>query len=337
MIELRHVTKKYGDHLAIEDLCATLETGRIYGFLGPNGAGKSTTMNIMTGCLAATEGQVLIDGLDIFQDNLRAKRKLGYLPEQPPLYPDMTPEEYLTFVGKAKGISRLELDLEVARVMKETGVSALSQRLIRNLSKGYKQRVGLAQALLGSPEIIILDEPTEGLDPKQRMEMRELIRRLGKEHTVVLSSHILSEVQAVCDCILILSQGKLVAMDEAKVLEEKFSRGVGYDITVKGEEAAAREILQKIPQVRAVECHPGEKAGVVNLSVVTDGEEIDEVLSTALFAGGCPILQMNRRQAALEEIFLELTGEKSSAGDRIGAEEVAPKKKKGGWFHGRGV
>ena len=195
MIEVKHLTKRYGKHLAVDDLSFTVEKGQIYGFLGPNGAGKSTTMNIMTGYLGATKGEVLIDGHDILKEPEQAKKCIGYLPEQPPVYPDMTVEEYLKFAAGLKQISGEEREIQIEKVMGLTKLGEVRNRLIANLSKGYKQRVGLAQAVLGFPEIIILDEPTVGLDPKQIIEIRELIRRLAKEHTVILSSHILAEIR----------------------------------------------------------------------------------------------------------------------------------------------
>ena len=226
MIEVKHLTKLYGEHTAVSDLSFTTEDGRIYGFLGPNGAGKSTTMNIMTGCLAATSGDVRIDGHDIFEDANEAKKLIGYLPEQPPLYIDSTPREYLQFVAEAKRVAKSDIKRQIAQVMEVTQITDVADRLIRNLSKGYRQRVGVAQALLGSPQLIILDEPTVGLDPAQVIELRRLIRELGRTHTVILSSHILSEVKAVCDKALILSQGHLAAVvdlaAEERDLEELF-------------------------------------------------------------------------------------------------------------------
>ena len=207
MIEVRHLTKRYGDTLAVDDLNFTIEKGRIYGFLGPNGAGKSTTMNIITGYLASTDGSVTINGHDILEDAEAAKKNIGYLPELPPLYFDMTVKEYLAFAAELKKIPKAERKNQITRVCATTKLDAVQNRLIKNLSKGYRQRVGLAQALLGSPEILILDEPTVGLDPKQILEIRDLIKELGKEHTVILSSHILSEISAVCDYVLILSHG----------------------------------------------------------------------------------------------------------------------------------
>lgn len=213
MIEVKNLTKRYGSHTAVSNLSFHIETGQIYGFLGPNGAGKSTTMNIMTGCLAATEGEVTVGGYDIFEDAAQAKRRIGYLPERPPLYLDRTPLEYLAFVGQAKGLTGSALEEQMRRVMAVTQIESVSQRLIKNLSKGYQQRVGIAQALLGSPKAIILDEPTVGLDPIQIIEIRELIKELGKQHTVIFSSHILSEVQTICDQVLIIANGKLAAFD----------------------------------------------------------------------------------------------------------------------------
>ena len=209
MIEVRNLTKVYGKKKAVDDLSFTIEDGEIFGFLGPNGAGKSTTMNIITGCLSATEGTVVIDGNDIFEEAYKAKKNVGYLPEQPPLYMDMTVEEYLRFVAEAKKVKKDKLPEEVDRVMKKTSILDVHNRLIKTLSKGYKQRVGIAQALIGNPKVIILDEPTVGLDPRQILEIRDLIRNLGKEHTVILSSHILQEVNSVCDKIMIIAHGKL--------------------------------------------------------------------------------------------------------------------------------
>ena len=213
MIEVSNLTKKYGDHIAVDHLSFRVEKGQIYGFLGPNGAGKSTTMNIITGYLAATEGTVTIDGKDVQKDPEEAKRAIGYLPELPPLYVDMTVREYLDFVAELKKVPKKERKQQIDEVMEMTQITDMQQRLIRNLSKGYRQRVGLAQAILGYPEVIILDEPTVGLDPKQIIEIRDLIRKLGENHTVILSSHILSEVSAVCDHIMIIAHGKLVASD----------------------------------------------------------------------------------------------------------------------------
>ena len=259
MIEVKHLTKRYGDHTAVNDLSITIPTGQIYGFLGPNGAGKTTTMNIMTGCLAASEGQVLIDGHDIYQDAARAKRRIGYLPEQPPLYPDMTPGEYLRFVGQAKGLKGAELKDQLDIVMDKTHITNMKDRLIKNLSKGYRQRVGIAQAILGSPDVIILDEPMVGLDPAQIIEIRELIRDLGQQHTVILSSHILSEISMVCDHIMIISKGNLVASGTPEELSQQLSGASSLRLSVKSSVEQAKAILEHLLGVeRLVITRPGE-------------------------------------------------------------------------------
>ncbi len=221
MIEVKNLTKAYGPLVAVDNLNFTIEPGKIYGFLGPNGAGKSTTMNIMTGCLVATTGQVLVNGHDIFEEPLEAKKCIGYLPEQPPVYLDMTVTDYLRFVTEAKHVARGERDAKIREALGKTGTLEVKNRLIKNLSKGYRQRVGLAQAILGDPEIIILDEPTVGLDPKQIIEIRDLIKMLAKSHTVMLSSHIMQEISAVCDYLLIIAGGKLVASDTPENLSSE--------------------------------------------------------------------------------------------------------------------
>lgn len=237
MIKVEHLTKRYGELLAVDDISFTIDDKHIYGFLGPNGAGKSTTMNIMAGCLSPSEGSVSIDGFDILQQPQQAKRRIGYLPEQPPLYMSETPREYLSFVGEAKGLRGEELCAQVKDAIEKTGLENVQGRLISTLSKGYKQRVGIAQAILGNPGTIILDEPTVGLDPIQIIEIRELIRSLGKSHSVIFSSHILSEVQAICESVLIISHGKLAAsMDAGKEnLEEVFVKLAQSELTGESE------------------------------------------------------------------------------------------------------
>ncbi len=307
MIEIDHLTKRYGSHTALSDLNLTVEPGQIYGFLGPNGAGKSTTMNIMTGCLAVTEGTVRIDGYDIFEEPAKAKALIGYLPEQPPVYPDMTPREYLEFVAQAKGVDRSARAAQLDRAMEVTQIHGVRDRLIKNLSKGYKQRVGIAQALLGDPHVIILDEPTVGLDPIQIIEIRDLIQELGKDHTVILSSHILSEVRAVCRQIMILSKGRLVASDTPDNLEKLFAGATTLELTLKGGEDAVRGALAKLPGVQGLTCTPG---GEGRLQVSLETEATDEVSERVFYAcagAGLPILRMDRKKASLEDVFLELT------------------------------
>ena len=314
MIEVSHLTKRYGGHTAVSDLSFTIEKGQIYGFLGPNGAGKSTTMNIMTGCLAASEGEVRIDGHDIFEEPQQAKCLIGYLPEQPPLYLDRTPREYLTFVGRAKGIKDKALPEQIGRVMEVTQITDVADRLIKHLSKGYRQRVGIAQALLGDPEVVILDEPTVGLDPKQIIEIRSLIQSLGQKHTVILSSHILSEVQAVCQTILIISKGHLVACDTPENLERLFSGSAAVDLTVEAGEAQTREILAPLDHIRSVDVRP-EGADRCQVTLETDGDEgVCRAVFFAFSRAGRAILRMTDAKASLEDIFIELTsGEAADA------------------------
>lgn len=313
MIEVKHLTKRYGNHVAVNDLNFTIDKGKVYGFLGPNGAGKSTTMNIITGCLGATEGEVLIDGHSITEEPMQAKRLIGYLPEQPPVYMDMTPAEYLDFVARAKGIPAKERAQQIETVTEKTRIQDVRNRLIRNLSKGYRQRVGIAQALLGRPEIIILDEPTVGLDPAQIIEIRELIRELGKEHTLVLSSHILSEVQAVCDAIMIISKGRLVASDTSENLTALFAGTVALNLDVRATDDAARKVLDTVPGIEDMALSAGDP-GVTHVQLKPEeGQDIRETLFFAFAKAGLPILSMMQNHASLEDVFLELTQDDGTA------------------------
>ncbi len=306
MIEVSHLTKRYGNHTALSDLSFTIPGGQIYGLLGPNGAGKSTTMNILTGCLAATSGEVRIDGVDIFEDPMAAKKHLGYLPEQPPVYMDRTPWEYLRFVARAKGVK--DAVQEVDRVMELTQITDMRDRLIRNLSKGYRQRVGIAQAILGDPDIIILDEPTVGLDPRQITEIRELIQKLGENKTVILSSHILGEVQAVCGTILILSKGKLVACDTPENLEKQMSSASALELEVCAPKDQTEKLLSGLPGVRSCKCKG--TGGRCQVRLETEKEHLEDLSKAVFFAlaeAKTPILSMTPTKASLEDIFLELT------------------------------
>ncbi len=310
MIEVNHLTKKYGTQVAVSDLSFTIENGQIYGLLGPNGAGKTTTMNIMTGCLAATSGDVKIDGYDIFDDALQAKKRIGYLPEQPPLYTDRTPREYLSFVGRAKGIPAGELKEQVDRVMEYTQITSMQSRLIHNLSKGYKQRVGIAQAILGDPEVIILDEPTVGLDPHQIIEIRDLITQLGKEHTIILSSHILSEVSAVCTTIMIINHGKLIACDTPENLERLMTGTTTIKLAAGCSGDTARALLEPIEDLSSIEM-TGDSGERCSFTLRSDSDDSDPVCRELFFAfagAGIPILEMSVARASLEEVFIELTG-----------------------------
>ena len=309
LIEVKHLTKRYGDHTAVSDLSFTIQKGQIYGFLGPNGAGKSTTMNIMTGCLAATAGEVKIGGYDIFEEAEQAKKLIGYLPEQPPLYLDRTPREYLRFVAEAKKIPANQIQKQIESVMQVTQITDVADRLIKNLSKGYKQRVGIAQAILGDPEIIILDEPTVGLDPRQIIEIRDLIQSLGKEHTVILSSHILSEVQSVCQTILIISGGKLVACDSPENLERLFAGTATVELVTDAGTEQLQEILAGVAHVASVDVQPHAN-GTSAVRLEMDVPASDQICREIFFAfsnARQAILQMSMAKVSLEDIFIELT------------------------------
>ncbi|WP_297290139.1 ABC transporter ATP-binding protein [uncultured Flavonifractor sp.] len=309
MISMEHLTKCYGDLLAVDDLSFEINEGHVYGFLGPNGAGKSTTMNIMTGCLSATAGRVSIDGYDIFDSPGEAKRRMGYLPEQPPLYLNETPEEYLRFVGQAKGLKGAELEGQIREVMEQTRIGEVRRRTISALSKGYRQRVGIAQALLGDPRVIILDEPTVGLDPIQIIEIRDLIKQLGKTHTVIFSSHILSEVQAICDRILIINQGKLIAFDTPEGLEKRLLSPSEITLTAEGTEETVRAILADAAHITQMEIREAS-AERVSVTLKTDLEDIYQLSRQLFFLFAdrkTALLEMALKKANLEDIFLELT------------------------------
>lgn len=308
MIEVKNLVKKYGDHTAVDHLSFHVDKGQIYGFLGPNGAGKSTTMNIMTGYIASTSGEVLIDGHNILEEPEAAKKCIGYLPEQPPLYFDMTVAEYLKFAAELKKVPKNERETQIEQVMELTGITAMANRLIKNLSKGYKQRVGLAQAILGYPEIIILDEPTVGLDPKQIIEIRELIRKLSEEHTIILSSHILSEVSAVCDYIMIINHGKLVASDTTENLMNHSLGSNPLELTVKGEKQDVEKMLRDVEEIQKLEWKPGENEKTVSMVITTEEKtDIREKLFYMMAEAKMPILNMQFTKVSLEDIFLELT------------------------------
>ena len=325
MIKVEHLTKYYGDFLAVDDLSFTIEEGHVYGFLGPNGAGKSTTMNILTGCLSATSGRVEIGGHDIFEEPGEAKHLIGYLPEQPPLYLSETPEEYLRFVGEAKGLRGGELTAQIEAVMEQVKIESVRHRRISALSKGYRQRVGIAQALLGDPKVIILDEPTVGLDPIQIIEIRDLIRQLGQEHTVIFSSHILSEVQAICDKILIIAHGKLVAFDDADNLEQSLTGSAELRFTTDAAPDRVREILSGADGLGEIRLE-SQPDGTVSGQCHTAGEDLRQVSRAIFFAfagAGEALLELSLSRASLEDIFLELTeGEEPSPADNT-EEEIA--------------
>ena len=307
MIEVKNLVKKYGNHLAVDHLNFTIEEGHIYGFLGPNGAGKSTTMNIMTGYLGATEGEVLINGHDILKEPEEAKKQIGYLPELPPLYMDMTVREYMEFAAELKKIPKEKRAESIEDVEKLVKIKDVEKRLIKNLSKGYRQRVGLAQAVLGFPEIIILDEPSVGLDPKQIIEIRELIRKLAKKHTVILSSHILAEVREVCDYIMIISKGKLVASDTPENLERYLGESGLIEIETRTEASKVKEVLKNVPGIEKVLLKT-DASGITSGQIREKrGQDIREELFTTFAEKKMPLLKLNPVQVSLEDVFMELT------------------------------
>lgn len=322
MIEVKNLVKKYGNHIAVDHLNFTIEEGHVYGFLGPNGAGKSTTMNIMTGYLGATEGEVLINGHDILKEPEEAKRQIGYLPELPPLYMEMTVREYLEFVAELKGIAKNKREESINEVEKMVKIWEVENRLIRNLSKGYRQRVGLAQAVLGFPKIIILDEPSVGLDPKQIIEIRELIRQLAKKHTVILSSHILAEVREVCDYILIISKGKLVASDTPENLERNLGDSDLIEIETKAGPDEVRRILETVDGIRSISTKHLENGITWAQIQEKKNTDVREKVFQAFAQNHQPLLKLNPLQVSLEDVFMELT-----QSDRA-AEEYAEKAKK---------
>lgn len=308
MIEVKNLVKKYGNHVAVNDISFTIEKGRIYGFLGPNGAGKSTTMNIMTGYIGATKGEVIINGHNILEEPEAAKKCIGYLPEMPPLYTEMKVNEYLRFVAELKEIPKAERKDAIEKVCDLIRLEEVEDRLIKNLSKGYKQRVGLAAAVIGFPEIIILDEPMVGLDPKQIIEIRELIRELSKEHTIILSSHILAEIKEICDYVIIISKGKVVASDTPEQLESVLYGREEVEVEVKGVgETRIGEILSAISGVDSFTCTIEDGYADILIQSTRENEDICEDVSVAFITNGAPIRKLNINRATLEDIFLELT------------------------------
>lgn len=331
LLEVRNLSKRYGEKQAIDSISFSIEGKQAVGFLGINGAGKTTTMNILTGYLSASDGDVIIDGIDVLTDPLKAKTKIGYLPEQPPVYPDMTVKEYLHFiydlkkVKKNRNISQKNEEY-LQQIMDLVKISDVKERIIRNLSKGYRQRVGLAQALVGDPQILILDEPTVGLDPAQIIEIRELIRQLAKTRTVILSSHILSEVQAVCDRIIILHQGRIVADGSTQELAEHLSGSRQIDMEIEGNQKTIQELLRKIPSVVKVESGEKNNYTVFLADNCHDSTSIRRSIFKTLSQADCIILSMSKRSMNLEEIFLRLTvgDQAQEIEDQIGDQTSAP-------------
>ena len=312
MIRVENLVKRYGDRNVVDDLSFQVEEGQIVGFLGPNGAGKSTTMNIITGYIAATSGTVLVNGYDVYEEPEKVKADIGYLPEQPPLYPDMLVREYLAFVCGLKGVKRGDRERALTRVMRMTRILDVSERLIRHLSKGYKQRVGLAAAMIGDPQILILDEPTVGLDPKQIMEIRDLIRELSKQHTILLSSHIMQEVDAVCNQILIINEGRLVAADRPEDIAKRAEGMAQIILQVKGEREQIESGLEQIEGIQDLRIRRTGDAGICQVELGSPAEsDIREDVFYKMAEIRCPILEMTSKEPTLEEAFIHLTGDGS--------------------------
>lgn len=310
LIQVEQLTKRYGQHIAVDSINFTVEEGEVLGFLGPNGAGKTTTMNILTGYISATEGRALINGVDILEQPEEAKKMIGYLPEFPPLYGDMTVSEYLDFVSDIKSVTGAERKKSMEKILDLVKIADVRGRLIKNLSKGYKQRVGLAQALVGNPKVLILDEPTVGLDPKQIIEIRNLIKNLGKDHTIILSSHILPEVSAVCERVIIINKGKIVASDTPDNLTKGMDDGSKLSLRIAGPEKSVVKIIQELPGVHFAEAQGVREANTVDVVVEADAKvDIRRPLFNAMSKASYPILMMKSQDMTLEDIFIQVTTE----------------------------
>ncbi|MCL2461301.1 MAG: ABC transporter ATP-binding protein [Defluviitaleaceae bacterium] len=308
LVEVRNLTKRYGSHFAVDDISFTVDEGEILGFLGPNGAGKTTTMNIMTGYIAATSGDVTIKGIDITAEPEKAKKHIGYLPENPPLYGDMRVDEYLSFAADLKKIHGRDRKEMIANIKEGVKITDVSRRLIKNLSKGYKQRVGLAQAMMGFPDLIIMDEPTVGLDPKQIIEMRDVIKKLAKNHTVTLSSHIMQEVSAVCDRVMIINKGKIVASDTTERLSSSLTSGRQVSVRVRGDVNKILRALKDYPVIKGTKQEGSREPGTIDFVLTADDDvDIREAVFSCMSKNGFPILQMKPMDMTLEEIFLQVT------------------------------
>ena len=322
MIRVTDLVKQYDNHLAVDHLTFTVPKGQILGFLGPNGAGKSTTMNIITGYISATSGNVTINGHDIYEEPEEAKKSIGYLPEQPPVYMDMKVREYLNFVAELKSVPRKERVAEVEKALKKTKIKEVEHRLIKHLSKGFRQRVGIAQAIIGNPEVIILDEPTVGLDPMQIIEIRDLMKELAKDHTVILSSHILSEISAVCDTVMIINKGKLVVSDTVENLPKHLNAKNSCKILVKGTKDHAKQVFAYMEEIEELSFEEKED-GFLQIIITTPAEyDIREDLFYACARAELPIYEMANISKNLEDIFLELTQETTQGEDEEDMEET---------------
>lgn len=330
MIEVNNLVKRYGNRNVVDNLSFTVEKGQIVGFLGPNGAGKSTTMNMITGYISATEGSIKVNGHDIYDEPEKVKESIGYLPEQPPLYPDMKVREYLTFVAELKKVKGADKEKMIRKTMRATKIQDVSERLIKHLSKGYKQRVGLAGAMIGDPEILILDEPTVGLDPKQIIEIRNLIQELSKNHTILLSSHIMQEVSAVCNHIMIINQGKLILADTPENIPNHIAQTNDLTLRVKGNRELIKSLVEKLEHVEYSKVLNTGEEEVYQIEISSPVEyDIREAVFYLFADAKCPILEMNQKVPTLEEVFLRLTGEGTRQfGGKLTKEEKRKMKEK---------
>ena len=322
MVEIKNLTKFYGAHPAVQDISFTVGDHEVLGFLGPNGAGKSTTMNMITGCLPSTSGTVLVDGYDISKDPLEVKRRIGYLPEIPPVYPDMRVRDYLTFAAGLKGVARADRKKQVENAMERLHITDVQKRIIGNLSKGYRQRVGFAMALLGSPKFLILDEPTVGLDPTQVMEVRRLIQDLAREHTIIFSTHILAEVTAVCERVVIINKGQIRAVDTIAHLEATVGGDLKLCLKVEGEITKVTEIIRNTEGIRSVDEVEYDSQGVNAFTVTAESEAVRKPLMSRLIAEDCMVLEITSVKSSLEDVFVKLTAPTRTASREEAFEEL---------------
>ena len=307
MIEVKNVTKKYGNFTAVDNITFTVKDGEVVGLLGQNGAGKSTTMNMITGFIETTEGNIVINGFDIMKKPLKAKKQIGYMPENVPLYTELTVKEFVTYMAELKLVERKIRKQEVENVIKETGLQEVENKLIRNLSRGYKQRVSMAGALVGNPEVLILDEPTVGLDPKQIIEIRNLIKNLGKKHTVILSSHILSEISQICEKVVILNKGKIVAIDTPENLEEKTKEQNILYVTVEDKEEKMPNLKEKIKDIEKLEMVKDNEDGTKQYKIISKSEkDVRKLLFEILPKEGITIFELKKAETSLEDAFIKL-------------------------------
>ena len=313
MIEVKNVTKKYGNFTAVDNITFTVKDGEVVGLLGQNGAGKSTTMNMITGFIEPTEGTIIVNGFDIMKKSLKAKKQIGYMPENVPLYPELTVKEFVSYMAELKLVGRKERKQEVENAIKETGLEEVKNKLIRNLSRGYKQRVSMAGALVGNPEVLILDEPTVGLDPKQIIEIRNLIKNLGKKHTVILSSHILSEISQICERVVILNKGRIVAIDTPENLEEKTKEQNILFVTVEDKEEKMSSLKEKITDIEKLEMIKDNEDGTKQYKIVSKSEkDIRKALFDTLPKEGITIFELKKAETSLEDAFIKLVDNATS-------------------------